>query len=111
VWLLQESVKYKVFICSVRRLLVKANVLLSSPIHVTLMMEAIIFSETSVLIRATRRNIPEDDVLHVTFQYRNDGRTDGRMDGRSESFNGEPRLMPRRTNERSLTPAVWRIRM
>jgi hypothetical protein len=45
-----------------RRLLVTANVP-SSP-FVTLMMEALRSSETSVLIRATRRNIPEDGILH-----------------------------------------------
>jgi hypothetical protein len=54
---------HTIFLRSVHRLPVTAEVFLSSPILVTLMTDAIRPSETSVLTRATRRNIPEDGIF------------------------------------------------
>jgi hypothetical protein len=59
-----EVVQFTAELQTLRRLLVTANVVPSSPILVTLMMGATCSFETSVLTRATLRNIPEDAILH-----------------------------------------------
>jgi hypothetical protein len=45
-----------------------ANVVPSSPIHITLVMEAIRSFETSVLKRATQRHIPEDGIIQLGYR-------------------------------------------
>jgi hypothetical protein len=55
---------YVVLFSSLLRLLVSANVVLSSPILFTLMIEAIHSSETSLLTKTTRCNILDDGILH-----------------------------------------------
>jgi hypothetical protein len=58
-----------VFLRSVLQLLVTPNDVPSSPILVTMMMEAIRSSETSVLTIATRRHIPDEKIPQIKFKF------------------------------------------
>jgi hypothetical protein len=51
------------------QLLVTASVVPTSLVLVTLIKEAISSTETSVLRRATQRNIPEDTILHLSDSW------------------------------------------
>jgi hypothetical protein len=62
------SNRRKLFLRSVRRLLVTANAVPSLPILVALMMEALRSSEATVLTRTTQRNLPEHGIIQ--FQRR-----------------------------------------
>jgi hypothetical protein len=60
----EERIVSILFLLSLLRLLVTANVVRNSTILVTLIMEALLSSETSIPTRAMRRNILEDGILH-----------------------------------------------
>jgi hypothetical protein len=54
----------EMFFRNVRQLLVTGKVVTISPILITQMMEALTSSEMSITTRATRRNIPGENILH-----------------------------------------------
>jgi hypothetical protein len=68
---------------TLRRLPVAASVVPSSPILVTLIKEALGSSETSVLTRATRRNIQKTPFFETLQVNRNNRHNDDPLKGRS----------------------------
>jgi hypothetical protein len=68
----EELSAHLLFLRSVRRLLVTASVVRTSPILVTLMKEGLSSSETSILTTATRRNITEDTIVNTLHIHCNE---------------------------------------
>jgi hypothetical protein len=66
-----HNICHIVFLHSVHLLLHTPNVVPSSPILVTLMMEAIRSSETTVIKRVARRNILEEGILQSSAHHHN----------------------------------------
>jgi hypothetical protein len=54
---------------SVNWLLVTANFVPSSPVLLTLLMEAKRSSETSILMKVTQHNIPEDGIFYYSLHF------------------------------------------